>query len=79
MSSPMVSDLQSCQDLDVGDYTDLTVPSGEGGGENSQIPLEDGMDANQRLLVPRTSTSCVAISGTDYRNQPTSECSRLLQ
>ena len=67
-----------CQDLD-GDHADLTTLSGEGGGMNSQILLEDGMDANQRLLVPRTSTSCMAISGTDYRNQLTSECSRSLR
>ena len=64
----------SRQDLD-GDYTNLTVPSGEGGGRNSRILPEDGMDANQRLPVSGTSTSCMVISGTDYRNQPTSQCS----
>ena len=46
---------------------------------NSRILLEDGMDPNQRLPVSRTSTSCMVISGNDYRNQLSSECSRSLR
>ena len=66
----------SGNDLDA-DHTHLTVPPNEGGMIGPRALFQDGMDGNQELPASRTSTSCVAISGTDHRNQLTSasECS----
>ena len=69
---------QNVSDNDLeADHTDLTVPPNGGGTIGPRVLFQDGMDGNQEFPASRTSTSCVAISGTDHRNQLTSasECS----